>query len=143
MEIPTPEPGLVLSYAYLWHDEHVDGREEGHKERPTVIVLVVERENDDATIVVVLPITHAPPAEPAMAVEIPLSVKQHLGLDDHRSWILVSEGNEFVWPGYDLRSRPHTDRCDYGFLPPKLFKEVREAFLAWNRAGNFAKPHDN
>jgi hypothetical protein len=35
MPIPNPEPGLVISYAYLWHDEHHAGREEG-KDRPSV-----------------------------------------------------------------------------------------------------------
>jgi hypothetical protein len=25
MPIPTPEPGLVISYAYLWHIEHEAG----------------------------------------------------------------------------------------------------------------------
>jgi hypothetical protein len=31
MPIPNPEPGLVISYAYLWHHEHQAGREEGQK----------------------------------------------------------------------------------------------------------------
>lgn len=134
MPIPTPEPGLVISYAYLWHDEHKAGREEGLKDRPSVIVLVVARESDEATIVTVLPITHSAPQDPRSAVEIPLAVKRHLGLDDARSWIVVSEGNEFLWPGYDLRKLPRKDRYDYGFLPPRLFDEVREAFLEWRRA---------
>ena len=51
MPIPNPEPGLVISYAYLWHHEHQAGREEGQKDRPSVIVLAVEREANDATIV--------------------------------------------------------------------------------------------
>ncbi len=25
MGLPTPEPGLVLNYAYLWHHEHRAG----------------------------------------------------------------------------------------------------------------------
>ncbi|HEX3882289.1 MAG TPA: hypothetical protein VHW66_06495 [Stellaceae bacterium] len=70
MPIPNPEPGLVISYAYLWHDEHHAGREEGRKDRPSVIVLAVERDADDATIVTVLPITHTAPTEAAAAVEI-------------------------------------------------------------------------
>jgi hypothetical protein len=85
MPIPTPEPGLVISYAYLWHHEHEAGREEGRKDRPSVIVLAVERPATDTAIVVVLPITHASPAESAAAVEIPGAVKRHLGLDDERS----------------------------------------------------------
>jgi hypothetical protein len=135
MPIPTPEPGLVISYAYLWHDEHKAGQEEGLKDRPSVIVLAVERESDDTTIVTVLPITHSAPQDPRSAIEIPLNVKRHLGLDDARSWIMISEGNEFLWPGYDLRKLPRTDRYDYGFLPPRLFDQVRDAFQAWRRAG--------
>jgi hypothetical protein len=49
MGIPTPEPGLVLNYAYLWHNEHRAGQEEGRKDRPGVIVLSVTRESDDAS----------------------------------------------------------------------------------------------
>ena len=109
MPIPTPEPGLVISYAYLWHQEHETGQEEGRKDRPSVIVLAVERHVSDTTIVVVLPITHSPPSDPASAVEIPVAIKCHLGLDDERSWIVVAEGNEFDWPGYDIRKIGHSD----------------------------------
>jgi len=133
MPIPAPEPGLVISYAYVWHREHRDGQHEGLKDRPSVIVLAVEREGDGATTVTVLPITHSPPDEPASAVEIPLAVKRHLGLDDDRSWIVVSEGNEFLWPGYDLRRLPNSDRYDFGFLPPRLFDRVLKAFASWHR----------
>ena len=133
MPIPSPEPGLVISYAYLWHREYQAGQEEGRKDRPSVIVLAIERESDGAIIVTVLPITHTPPDDSASAVEIPVPVKRHLGLDAERSWIVVSEGNEFLWPGYDLRKRPNSDRYDYGFLPPRLFDQVRKAFVAWHR----------
>jgi hypothetical protein len=105
MSIPNPEAGLVISYAYLWHTEHQAGQEEGRKDRPTVIVLAVEREADAATIITVLPITHSAPADPASAVEIPLPVKRHLGLDDDRSWIVVAEGNEDRAPGGGVGAR--------------------------------------
>jgi len=85
-------------------------------------------------VVTVLPITHHAPADPGSAVEIPLPVKRHLGLDDDRSWIVVAEGNEFLWPGYDLRKLPHSERYDYGFLPPRFFNQVIEAFVAYYRA---------
>jgi len=135
MPIPTPEAGLVISYAYLWHREHQAGQEEGRKDRPSVIVLATERVDDGATAVTVLPITHSTPADPASAVEIPLPVKRHLGLDAERSWVIVAEGNEFLWPGYDLRKVPNTDRYDYGFLPPRFFNQVLDAFVAGHRAG--------
>lgn len=134
MPIPTPEPGLVISYAYLWHYVHEAGHEEGRKDRPSVIVLAVKRQADDSTVVTVLPITHTDPGAPGGAVEIPAAVKRHLGLDDSRSWIIVSEGNEFDWPGYDLRKIGRGDRYDYGFLPPRFFNQILGAFTAWHRA---------
>lgn len=130
-----PEPGLVISYSYLWHREHEAGQEEGRKDRPSVVVLAIERETDDAAVVTVLPITHSPPVHPTTAIEIPAPVKRHLGLDANRSWIVVSEGNEFLWPGYDLRKIPKADRYDYGFLPPRFFNQVLAAFVACYRTG--------
>jgi hypothetical protein len=132
MALPEPESGLVISYAYLWHHEHDGGQEEGRKDRPAVIVLAAERASDGAIIVTVLPITHRAPDDPAAGVEIPPTVKRLLGLDLARSWIVVSEGNEFVWPGYDLRKVPGSrTRYDYGFLPPRFFDQVRKAFGLW------------
>ncbi|HYA07020.1 MAG TPA: type II toxin-antitoxin system PemK/MazF family toxin [Xanthobacteraceae bacterium] len=134
MALPEPEPGLVISYAYLWHYEHDSGQEEGRKDRPAVIVLAAERTSDGAIIVTVLPITHRGPDDPAAAVEIPPAVKRLIGLDAERSWIVVSEGNEFVWPGYDLRKVPgNPARYDYGFLPPRFFNAVLKAFGTWHK----------
>ena len=79
----------------------------------------------------VAPITHRPPHDAAAAVEIPRAVKDRLGLDLERSWVVVNEGNKFVWPGFDLRKVPATDRFDYGFLPPRFFNEVLDEFRSW------------
>jgi hypothetical protein len=135
MAIPDPEPGLVVSYGYLWHHEHLAGHEEGVKDRPSVIVLATRLASDSATVVTALPITHRAPSEPAWAVEVPPAVKRHLGLDEARSWIVVAEGNEFLWPGYDLRKVPGAERYDYGFLPPRFFTQVVKAFAAFHRSG--------
>jgi hypothetical protein len=80
----------------------------------------------------VLPITHTAPERPDDAVEIPTPVKQRLGLDTERSWIVISEVNEFVWPGPDLRPLPGRDESTivYGALPPKFFTYIRDRFLA-------------
>lgn len=134
MPIPTPEPGLIISYAYVWDHEAQSGQEEGRKDRPCVIALAIERQQDGETLVTVLPVTHRPPDDPAAAVEIPRAIKKHLGLDDERSWVIVSEGDQFVWPGYDLRKARGADRYDYGYLPPLFFKEVLAAFWAWHKA---------
>ena len=133
MAIPTPEPGLVISYAYLWDREARDGQEEGRKDRPCVIALAVQRQQDGKTWVTVLPVTHSPPRDAAAAVEIPRAIKRHLGLDDARSWVVVSEGDQFVWPGYDLRKARGGDGYDYGFLPPRFFTSVLAAFRAWHK----------
>jgi hypothetical protein len=47
---------------------------------------------------------------------------------------VVAEGNEFLWPGYDLGKLPHSDRYDYGFVPPRFFNQVLDAFVDWYRA---------
>lgn len=132
MAIPTPEPGLVISYAYLWEQEALAGQEEGLKDRPCVIVLAMEREATGETWITVLPITHRPPDQAGAGVEIPRAVKQHLRLDDQRSWIIVSEGDRFVWPGYDLRKVPGSNDYHYGFLPPRFFNQVIAAFRSWH-----------
>jgi hypothetical protein len=33
------------------------------------------------------------------------------------------------------RGRPHSDRYDYGFLPPRFYNQVLDAFVACHRAG--------
>jgi hypothetical protein len=67
-------------------------------------VFVARRAVDGGTMVTVLPITHSAPDNPDWAIEIPAAVKRNLGLDDLRSWIVVGEGNQFLWPGFHLRS---------------------------------------
>jgi hypothetical protein len=122
---PTPEPGLVIRYAFLWPSEAARGQEEGGKNRPCAVVLTRRNEHGD-TIATVLPITHSEPHDPALAVEIPLATKRRLGLDDERSWIVVGELNRFVWPGPDLRPLVTGDASSvaYGELPAKLFQAV-------------------
>jgi hypothetical protein len=128
---PEPHPGLVIRYAYLWKREYDEGREEGSKDRPCAIVLAIASEDDDREVLV-LPITHSPPEHSQDAVEIPTATKQRLGLDVERSWIVISEANEFVWPGPDLRPVPGRDQSTivHGALPPKFFAYVRDQFLA-------------
>jgi hypothetical protein len=135
MPLPIPEAGLVVRYGYLWHDEHASGHEDSQKGRPCAVILKTIS-NDGETIVAVLAITHSMPRNPEETVEIPPMVKRHLGLDDERSWVIVSEVNRFVWPGPDLLAVSPTGpgRFDYGHLPPRLFRIIRERFLACARA---------
>jgi len=132
--LPNPEPGLVISYSYLWNNEHETGREDGTKDRPCVIVITV-RDEGGRQVVTVAPVTHSAPSVPEQAVEIPLATKQRLGLDEARSWVVVSEVNDFIWPGPDMRPLPHdASRFDYGLLPPGLFRQIRDRMTAWTAA---------
>lgn len=134
--LPTPHAGLVIRYSYLWKREYDAGHEGGSKDRPCAIVLAVTDDEGESQVMV-LPVTHTPPGEPADAVEIPRPTKQRLGLDGARSWIVITEVNEFIWPGPDLRPVPGSEgSIVYGVLPPRFFNEVRERFLARaNRRG--------
>jgi hypothetical protein len=132
MSWPKPEPGLVIRYSYLWRREADAGREEGVKDRPCAIILATEIV-DGETVVYVLPITHAAPLAADDAIELPQATKMRLGLDYDRSWIVISEGNSFVWPGPDLRPVPGGTAA-YGLLPRAVFNTVRTRFLDRIRA---------
>jgi hypothetical protein len=130
MPLPIPEPGLVLCYEFLWSSEHQAGHEQGEKKRPSVVVLKTKTDAGQISVTVA-PITHSPPRAHTHAIEIPLKVKQHLGLDSQRSWIVYDELNEFIWPGFDLYPVPggRLGQFDYGFLPPALFDRVIKSIL--------------
>ncbi len=131
MTLPLPVPGLVIRYSYLWRHEHLQGREDGVKDRPCAVLLTVLHEAGER-IVVVLPITHTPPTDASHGVEIPIATKRRLALDTERSWIVLTESNRFVWPGPDLRPARRGDAASvaYGQLPQKLFEDVRRKWLA-------------
>ncbi|MEW6598920.1 MAG: hypothetical protein AB1429_15660 [Pseudomonadota bacterium] len=124
MAIPAPEPGLVVHFNYLWAREHEEGREEARYPRPCAVILSYRRAADGSLIVMLAPITHSTPRDGDAAIEIPLKVKQHLGLDEARSWVVVDEVNETGWPGYDLQPNAQGEYA-YGFIPPKLFDRIK------------------
>lgn len=123
MSLPPPRPGQVIGYAYLWAREHRRGLDEGHKDRPCAIV-AARQVIEGREIVTVVPITHSPPDDPADAVEIPAPLKSHLGMDEAPAWIVVTETNDFLWPGPDIRpGKP------YGMLPTRFFAQIRDRIL--------------
>ena len=135
MSLAQPQPGLVLRYAFLWRREFESGQDEGQKDRPCTVIIAAPAVAG-GTRVYLLPVTHTPPSDPSVAIEIPPRVKQHLGLDDQRSWIVLDEINDFLWPGYDLRPVPGSQPAsiEYGVRPPRFFDKVRTAFLALAQA---------
>ena len=123
MALPEPDIGMVVHYAYLWsrHQE----RQAGEKDRPTVVLSV--NEDDDGDLMVrVAPITHTKPDNPAEGILIPDETKKRLGLDDKPQWLMISEVNEFAWPGLDLRRVPDKfpKSYFYGQMPGKLLQEA-------------------
>lgn len=129
MPLPDPEPGLVISYAYLWRHEERQGQREGREARPCVVVLAIEDRKGEK-IVTVVPVTHRKPDTSSPALELPAKIKAHLHLDTDRSWILLDEVNQFTWPGFDLRPVPgNPTRYAFGFMPPRLFEAIRTVLL--------------
>jgi hypothetical protein len=124
----------------LWSEEAERGQVEGRKDRPCAIVLALENPGADKEKpkqVAVAPITHTRPQDPTVAIEIPVRVKAHLGLDGEQSWVILDELNVFTWPGFDLRPiKDREGRVDYGFLPPKLFDTFIEKFKELESRGN-------
>ncbi|MEZ5910604.1 MAG: hypothetical protein R3D31_17545 [Hyphomicrobiaceae bacterium] len=125
MSLPTPVAGLVINYSYLWRHEHLRGFDEGSKNRPAAVVLVLVKGLQ--LHVTVLGITHTPPRDPADAVSLPPSAKKSLGLDDQPSWIVTTEANTFTWPGHDLRPRNPGDLASValGYLPEEVMIKLR------------------
>jgi PemK-like, MazF-like toxin of type II toxin-antitoxin system len=140
VSLPQPIPGLVICYSYLWAREHGQGTEEGRKDRPCAIV-AAHQVIEGREVVTVVPVTHTPPSDPLGAVEIPPALKTHLGLDELPSWIMITETNDFLWPGPDLRPIPGTrpPRFDYGMLPPRFFAHVRDRILQAYRRRNLSR----
>ncbi|HYG88013.1 MAG TPA: hypothetical protein VD978_17295 [Azospirillum sp.] len=129
VKIPEPKPGRVIRYEYLWRRQALRGQDTAEKDRPACIIVAVHRAQGD-TRVLLLPITRSAPTGGDAAYEIPLRLKEHLGLDADRSWIVLSEANIDIWPSPDLRPIPgRPGVMEYGLLPQKLVNALREAVL--------------
>ena len=85
------------------------------------------------------PDTPTPPGGDTIGIEIPAKVKQAIGLDDARSWVIVSEHNIDEWPNAGLSPIPGKPGVfGYGFIPPGLFAQIKATFLELarqNRSG--------
>lgn len=128
--LEPPEPGEVINYSYLWRSEYERGRDEGVKDRPVAVVVVVQTA-DGIDKVLVVPMTTTRPSKDQAAIEVPDAVRRQLGLKADRSWIVVSEWNEFSWPGFDLRPiNRKSGEISYGALPAGLFRRIRDAIVA-------------
>ena len=123
------------------------GRENARYPRPCAIVISLRPEPPQyeppgepkgEPLVMVVPITHSPPGPGAASLELPARIKARLGLDDARSWVILDEANQFVWPGYDLELNDKGEFA-YGLLPPAFFEQVRQGVLNAVRARRLAR----
>lgn len=132
MKSVAPKPGSVIHYAYLWARDHARGKEEGVKDRPTLVIAVVVKDEKGKRQVLVVPITHTPPQLPTDAVAVPPAVKRVLRLDDAPSWIVTTETNAFTWPGPDIRAIPGKGAATavYGRVPEPLLRQVARSIVA-------------
>lgn len=118
----------MIRYDYLWSREAVAGRDQG-KERPACLVAAMDPVVSPR-FVVILPITHTAPGKDTVGIEIPAKVRQAIGLDDAPSWVIVSEHNIDEWPNGGLAPVPGRPGIfSYGFIPPRLFAQVKDKFL--------------
>ena len=138
MAIPDPRPGLIVRFNYLWSREFGRGVREARYPRPCAVVLSYRRAADGALIAMLAPITHSEPGPEDQAIEIPPTVKQRLGLDDQRSWVMIDEVNETGWPGYDLQPDARGEYA-YGYIPPALFKRIRDGMVGVVREGRLKR----
>lgn len=142
MPLPKPEPGLMIAYSYLWASQRTVGETEGRKTRPCAIVVATSDEDGDP-LVYVAPVTHSKPADDEHAIELPAKLKRHLGLDDQPSWVVTTELNRFIWPGYDLKpiARNKPDTFVWGYLPTDIFNRIKQG-IARNRQAQRLKVSD-
>jgi hypothetical protein len=80
----------------------------------------------------VLGISHKPPMAGERAMEVPLKLKRHLGMDDRPTWIYTDQINVFAWPGPDLRPAEQLSSipsarggCIIGALPIDWFESLK------------------
>ena len=133
MPLLLPELGLVVQYGFIWAGEGRGTPPDAGKDRPCLIVDLIEVKEAalaDRPVfrVTYLPISHTPPRAHEHAIVIPPRVAQHLGLTGEVSYLYTSYAVEDDWP-FDLALIPSTvGDFHYGFVPPRLFTAVTAEF---------------
>jgi hypothetical protein len=94
------------------------------------MVLAVQEQPAPARVIL-LPITTKQPGS-ADGFEVPAATVERLGLRAVPCWVLIGEGNDFRWPGPDLRILPSRSSSPfwlYGPVPFRFFERVRSAVI--------------
>lgn len=69
---------------------------EGRKDRPCAIVVAARADPMGQVQTIVAPITHSPPTDMSMSLEISARACPTLGLDEGRHWLRLDELNDAV-----------------------------------------------
>ena len=124
-----PALGDVWRYPYLWSREATQGESEGRKQRPVVLILLVQTP-DGETEVLMVPITSAPQSSP-FALPVPEIEKRRAGLDAHMPlWVVADEANADV-PGKSFYFEPDNR---LGGFSPTFTKQVQNTMIKAIRA---------
>lgn len=125
MLVRIPSVGSVISYSYLWKEEHEKGQIEGLKVRPCVVMVV----GADGGEFVVAPITHSPTN--TEGIELNHALKRRLGLDDEKSWLILTEVNIFRWRGPDVYPvfKDGSNLLEYGKIPDAMIRRARDHMI--------------
>jgi hypothetical protein len=111
-----PKPGDILNYVYLFAREQEQGRDEGVKERPVLVVAVT-----GMTVFTLAITTKGERAD--RAIPIPPDVAKAASLRNP-SAIIVTEYNHFRWLGFDVRPVASGPSYVRGRLSPSFFAKV-------------------
>jgi hypothetical protein len=126
----APQAGQIVDHYFLWGDEHKQGRVEGRKARPCLIIAVARESPNSAPRVALLPITSQPPRSEQNAIAIPDDIKPRIGLDRKRpEWLILDDVNVFTWPGFDLLPQANGSFVR-GVVTRGFFALVRETALS-------------
>jgi len=125
-----PQAGDLVYYDFLWSHEAKDGHVDGLKEdRPCFVVVATKPKDDGSRLIALAGISHRPPSPEDRAVDIPMKVGKHLGLDDKRSWIKTAEVNEIKCPAnripvgfQEVKGQPN--KFIHGTLPRAMREEL-------------------
>jgi hypothetical protein len=127
--------GDVWRFPYLWHWQRARGEDAGRKDRPVAVILVV-RERDEVTHLILLAITTTAPDKDTAALKVPHSEVRRLGLDlDRGHWLILSEYNHDI-----LQVSSRFDPSGrIGTLSVSFLRTARTAFQASAKAGKAHK----
>lgn len=130
MALPTPRPGLVVGYDFLFREQADAGQENASKPHPAAIILITK--TDVQTRVSLLAISHSPPrrGEEAYHLKLASTECRLMGLDHGDHWINLRDINSFDWPGYDLVPSAPGRSYVYGTMSRSTFVRVVNALKA-------------